>query len=41
MFEVTSVVQWIEWQHKDLMILTSWVRIPLCNVDANLSDETV
>jgi hypothetical protein len=35
------VAQWLERRAKDLMILASGVRIPLGDVGAGLSDETV
>jgi hypothetical protein len=40
-FEVAKVAQWLDRRRKDLMILTSRLRIPLWDVDAGPSDETV
>jgi hypothetical protein len=38
---VTGVVVWLEQRRKDLMILTSRIRIPLWDVSAGHADETV
>jgi hypothetical protein len=38
---VVRVAQWLEWRHRDLMILASQVRISMWDVGAGLSDETV
>jgi hypothetical protein len=38
---IARVVQWLERRRKDLMILASLVRIPLLDVGAGPSDESV
>jgi hypothetical protein len=40
-FAIARLAQWLERQRKDLVILTSRVRIPLSEMDAVPSDETV
>jgi hypothetical protein len=39
--EVARVAQWLERRRKDLVIIASLVRIPLWDVGAGPSDETV
>jgi hypothetical protein len=38
---VPRVAQWLEQRRKDLVILATSVRIPLRDVGASLSDETI
>jgi hypothetical protein len=40
-FEVARLAKWLERQRKDHQILKLRVRIPLCDMSAGLSDETV
>jgi hypothetical protein len=39
--QAARVTQWLEQRYKDLVVLTSQVRIPLWDMGASPSDETV
>jgi hypothetical protein len=41
MYKVARVAQWLERWHKDLLILSSQVQIPLWDFITGLSDEPI